>query len=80
MQFIAQRKLSYIISAVLVVISLMVILFVPQNLGIDMTGGVQITYESSREVTQDIVTEVKQIAMSFPRSDEFIDVITYSIE
>ena len=64
MQFIANRKKFYIISGTFFILSFIVFFFVPKNLGIDMTGWVQIEYSSSATFDQkkldDVSTDLVQ--------------------
>jgi preprotein translocase subunit SecF len=80
MNFISFRKRSYLISLFLVVVSLIIVFFFPKNLGIDMTGGVQITYTTASPITENTLTEVREISQAFDRSEEFIDIVTYPVE
>jgi preprotein translocase subunit SecF len=50
MRFLANRKKFYIVSGVLTLLSLVSFFFLPKNYGIDMTGGLQISYSTENQV------------------------------
>jgi len=60
MHFINQRKIFYTISGVSILLSFVVFFFAPKNLGIDMTGGLQIEYNSQIMPTESTLAEVKK--------------------
>ena len=60
MRFIIHRKKFYLISGILVFLSLIALFFLPKNYGIDMTGGLQIAYSSVDVVTPEKLETVRE--------------------
>lgn len=60
MQFIANRKKFYIFSGITTVLSFLVFFLVHPNLGIDMTGGLQIEYSTQSSITPTQINEIKE--------------------
>ncbi len=82
MQFIASRKKFYTISGIFFLISFFVFFFLPKNLGIDMTGWLQIEYNTSSSINEEKLSQVKEnIINSYNFSGEKIvsDLLVYSL-
>lgn len=81
MKTIKNRHIPYKASLALLVLSVVVLLFVPKNLGIDMTGGIQITYSGLNTLNEQTVIWVKKIFANFDNSrNVLLDETVYLIE
>ena len=82
MHFIANRKKFYFLSGFLFVLSCFVFIFVKPNLGIDMTGGLQIEYVSSAPFSQSQLDDVRSDIIKnyvFEGKKVINDVLLYSV-
>lgn len=60
MQFIANRKKFYIFSGITTLLSFLVFFTIHPNLGIDMTGGLQIEYGTQSSITPTQIKNIKE--------------------
>lgn len=82
MQFIASRKKFYAISGLFFLFSFVVFFVVPKNLGIDMTGGIQMEYSSSEVIDQLRLDTIREdIVKNYKFEDTKVinDVLLYSV-
>jgi preprotein translocase SecF subunit len=82
MQFISSRKKFYILAWILSLLSIFIFFFVPKNLGIDMTGGLQISYDVSELVDVaklDLIRSDIQETYTFDWEKILSDVLIYNI-
>lgn len=83
MQFIASRKKFYLFSGITTLLSFLVFFTISPNLGIDMTGGMQIGYSVSTPVTSTQINTLKEdILKSYTFSGKSIisDIVIYSTD
>lgn len=82
MQFIGNRKTFYWISGILFLLSFVTFFFVPKNLGIDMTGGLQIEYSSTTPIDSETLASVKEDLLDnykFADKKVFSDILLYTV-
>ncbi len=82
MRFLANRKKFYIVSGVLTILSLLSFFFVPKNYGIDMTGGLQISYSAENQISADQLEAVREDIIDsyqFNGKDIITDVLLYAV-
>jgi preprotein translocase SecF subunit len=82
MQFIASRKKFYTLASTLIALSIFAFLFLPKNLGIDMTWGLQIEYSVWSPVEAQRLDAIREnILQKYTFEDKKIlsDVLVYSI-
>jgi len=83
MRFIANRKKFYIFSWITTLLSVLVFFTVSPNLGIDMTGGLQIEYSAQSPVTPEKLSEVRADIIKnyrYEKTDIFSDVMVYTAD
>lgn len=83
MRFIANRKKFYIFSWITTLLSVLVFFTVSPNLGIDMTGGLQIEYSVQSPVSPEKLSEVRTDIIKnyrYEKADIFSDVMVYTAD
>ncbi len=81
MQFIANRKKFYLFSGITTLLSFLVFFTIHPNLGIDMTGGLQIEYHTASSLTPVQIASVKEDIIenyTFEGKHIISDIIVYS--
>lgn len=82
MKFIQNRRTFYSISSILLILSVIAFLVFPKNLGIDMTGGIQVEYDVLSVPGQAALSEVKESFLEDYRYKEnkaLSDINIYSV-